>query len=84
MSTNGNKERVSGQIISVVGPVVDFEFPDGQLPDIFDAVEIPLGDGGVLVCEVQQLLGNDKVRAVAMSSTDGLRRVVDWPKRPKW
>lgn len=74
MSTNGNNERVSGQIIRVVGPVVDFEFPDGQLPDIFDAVEIPLEDGGTLVCEVQQLLGNDKVRSIAMSSTDGLRR----------
>jgi F-type H+-transporting ATPase subunit beta len=50
------------------------EFPDGHLPDIFDAVTIPLEDGGELVCEVQQLLGNDRVRTVAMSTTDGLRR----------
>ncbi|RME83898.1 MAG: F0F1 ATP synthase subunit beta [Caldilineae bacterium] len=74
MSTNGNKEKVTGRIIRVVGPVVDCEFPEGQLPDIFDAVEIPLEGGGVLVCEVQQLLGNERVRTVAMSSTDGLRR----------
>lgn len=74
MSTNGNKEKYIGHIIRVVGPVVDFEFPDGQLPNIFDAVEIPLDDGGILICEVQQLLGNDQVRSVAMSTTDGLRR----------
>ncbi len=74
MSTNETKEKIIGHIIRVVGPVVDFEFPDGKLPDIFDAVEIPLEDGRTLVCEVQQLLGNDQVRAVAMSTTDGLRR----------
>ncbi|MCO6450128.1 MAG: F0F1 ATP synthase subunit beta [Caldilineales bacterium] len=74
MSNNGNRGRSVGHIISVVGPVVDCEFPDGELPDIFDAVNIPLEGGSVLVCEVQQLLGNDKVRTVAMSSTDGLRR----------
>ncbi|NOX62380.1 MAG: F0F1 ATP synthase subunit beta [Chloroflexi bacterium] len=78
MSTNGNKKRSVGHIISVLGPVVDpvvdVEFAEGELPDIFDAVEIPLEDGGVLVCEVQQLLGNERVRTVAMSTTDGLRR----------
>jgi len=73
MSTNGNSQS-KGHIIRIVGPVVDVEFPDGHLPDIFDAVDIPLEDGGVLVCEVQQLLGNDRVRTVAMSTTDGLRR----------
>ncbi len=74
MSKNGNKKQSKGRIIRVVGPVVDVEFPDGQLPDIFDAVVIPLEGGGELVCEVQQLLGNDRVRTVAMSTTDGLRR----------
>jgi len=73
MSTNGNSQS-QGHIIRIVGPVVDMEFPDGNLPDIFDAVNIPLEDGGVLVCEVQQLLGNNRVRTVAMSTTDGLRR----------
>ena len=73
MSSNGKSHSI-GDIIRVVGPVVDVEFPDGHLPDIFDAVNIPLEDGGELVCEVQQLLGNDRVRTVAMSTTDGLRR----------
>ncbi|NOZ50383.1 MAG: F0F1 ATP synthase subunit beta [Chloroflexi bacterium] len=74
MSTNQTKEKTFGHIIRVVGPVVDFEFPDGKLPNIFDAVDIPLDNGDNLVCEVQQLLGNDQVRAVAMSTTEGLRR----------
>lgn len=73
MSTNSQSQS-KGHIIRVVGPVVDVAFPDGHLPDIFDAVNIPLEDGGVLVCEVQQLLGSDRVRSVAMSTTDGLRR----------
>ena len=73
MSTNSQSQS-KGHIIRVVGPVVDVAFPDGHLPDIFDAVNIPLEDGGVLVCEVQQLLGSDRVRTVAMSTTDGLRR----------
>ena len=77
MSTNGTNDsqaHVVGRITRVVGPVVDCEFPDGQLPNIFDAVDIPLADDGVLVCEVQQLLGNDRIRMIAMSSTDGLSR----------
>ena len=74
MSTNGNKERVSGHIVRIVGPVVDVVFPAGQLPDIFDAVEIALEGGEKLICEVQQLLGESRVRTVAMSRTEGLRR----------
>lgn len=74
MSTNGNKERVSGHIVRIVGPVVDVVFPAGQLPDIFDAVEITLDGDEKLICEVQQLLGESRVRTVAMSRTDGLRR----------
>jgi F-type H+-transporting ATPase subunit beta len=56
-----------------MGPVVDVEFPSGDLPEIYDAVAIPR-DGGQLVVEVQQHLGNDWVRCVAMDATDGLRR----------
>ncbi len=63
-----------GRIVQVLGPVVDVEYPDGVLPDIFNAVNIPLEGGNSLVCEVQQQLGNNRVRTVAMSSTDGLRR----------
>jgi F-type H+-transporting ATPase subunit beta len=56
-----------------MGPVVDVEFPSGELPEIYHAVEIPR-NGGRLVVEVQQHLGNDWVRCVAMDATDGLRR----------
>jgi len=62
-----------GRVIQVMGPVVDVEFPSGDLPEIYYAVEIPR-DGGRLVVEVQQHLGNDWVRCVAMDATDGLRR----------
>ena len=74
MSTNGTKERVSGHIVRIVGPVVDVAFPAGQLPDIFDAVEIALDGDEKLICEVQQLLGEGQVRTIAMSRTEGLRR----------
>jgi F-type H+-transporting ATPase subunit beta len=56
-----------------MGPVVDVEFPPKALPEIYHAVEIPR-NGGKLVVEVQQHLGNDWVRCVAMDATDGLRR----------
>ena len=62
-----------GRIVQVMGPVVDVEFPPDQLPEIYNALEIPR-DGKRLVVEVQQHLGNDWVRTVAMDSTDGLRR----------
>jgi F-type H+-transporting ATPase subunit beta len=56
-----------------MGPVVDVEFPPEQLPEIYNGLEIPR-DGGKLVVEVQNHLGDDWVRTVAMDSTDGLRR----------
>ncbi len=70
MATNG----ATGKIVQIIGPVVDVAFPEEELPDIYDALEIPLDDGGTLVCEVQGQLAGSWVRAVAMSSTDGLRR----------
>ncbi|MGD2207498.1 MAG: F0F1 ATP synthase subunit beta [Anaerolineae bacterium] len=62
-----------GRVVQVMGPVVDVEFPTGELPEIYDAVEIAK-NGDTLVVEVQQHLGNDWVRCVAMDATDGLRR----------
>ncbi len=66
-------EGSRGRVVQVMGPVVDVEFPSGQLPEIYDAVEIPR-DGGKLVVEVQHHLGNQWVRCVAMDATDGLCR----------
>src|SRR3954452_264652 len=63
----------TGRVIAITGPVVDIEFPAGQLPAIFNAVEIER-EGDPLVLEVQQHLGNNWVRAVAMTTTDGLAR----------
>jgi F-type H+-transporting ATPase subunit beta len=64
----------TGRVIQITGPVVDIEFPAGGLPSIFSAVEIVREGQPPLVCEVQQHLGNNWVRAVAMTTTDGLAR----------
>ncbi|MCX6135972.1 MAG: F0F1 ATP synthase subunit beta [Ignavibacteriales bacterium] len=67
-----------GKILQIIGPVVDIDFPDGKLPEILNAVTIPFtnteGEQEDLVVEVQQHLGENHVRAVAMDSTDGLVR----------
>nr|YP_009550165.1 AtpB [Tisochrysis lutea]YP_009873556.1 ATP synthase CF1 beta subunit [Isochrysis galbana]AUM82473.1 AtpB [Tisochrysis lutea]QKW88439.1 ATP synthase CF1 beta subunit [Isochrysis galbana] len=63
----------TGFISQIIGPVVDVEFPNGELPKIYSAIVIGEGDNSV-TCEVQQLLGSNKVRAVSMTSTDGLKR----------
>ena len=68
------KSGAIGKLVQVIGPVVDVEFSPEELPDIYDALEIQLDGGGRLVCEVQGQTGSGWVRAVAMSSTDGLRR----------
>jgi F-type H+-transporting ATPase subunit beta len=67
-------EQITGSVQSVIGPVVDFVFPDGKLPEIYDAVQVTMDDGFVATFEVEQQLGNNIVRAVSMGSTDGLRR----------
>jgi F-type H+-transporting ATPase subunit beta len=64
----------TGKVVEVIGAVLDIEFPAEQMPEIYNAVEIPMEGGTPLIAEVQQHLGNNWVRAVAMSSTDGLRR----------
>ena len=63
----------TGKVVQVIGPVVDVEFPPDQLPKLFNAVEIAQ-NGSRLVLEVEQHLGNNWVRCVAMDSTDGIRR----------
>jgi F-type H+-transporting ATPase subunit beta len=64
----------TGTISQIIGPVVDVEFPSGDLPKVYDAIVISGSDDTTVTCEVQQLLGNNKVRAVSMTSTDGLKR----------
>ena len=61
----------TGFISQIIGPVVDVEFPNGELPKIYNALVVSSATGDI-TCEVQQLLGNNKVRAVSMTSTDGL------------
>jgi len=63
----------TGYISQIIGPVIDVEFPSGNLPNVYNAIVVTDGDKTV-TCEVQQLLGNNKVRAVSMTSTDGLKR----------
>jgi len=66
--------RITGQVVQILGGVVDVEFPAGQLPDVYDALEVPREGQLPMVLEVQKHLGNNWVRCVAMDSTDGLQR----------
>ena len=70
--------ETSGKIIQVIGPVIDVEFEEGHLPKIYNAIRIPRtsseGKTENLIAEIQQHLGNNRVRAVAMDTTDGLVR----------
>jgi F-type H+/Na+-transporting ATPase subunit beta len=66
-----------GYVCQIIGPVLDIEFPSGNLPPIYSAIRIETADGIGNIVEVQQLLGDNKVRAVSMRSTDGLRRGVE-------
>jgi F-type H+-transporting ATPase subunit beta len=66
-----------GYVTQIIGPVLDIRFPTGNLPPIYSALEIKLEDGTSNIVEVQQLLGDNKVRAVSMRSTDGLKRGVE-------
>jgi F-type H+-transporting ATPase subunit beta len=66
-----------GYVTQIIGPVLDIKFSEGNLPPIYSAIKIPLEDGTETIVEVQQLLGDNKVRAVSMRSTDGLKRGVE-------
>jgi F-type H+/Na+-transporting ATPase subunit beta len=88
--TQGGRTQNIGRIEQVTGVVIEASFPEGQLPAIYNALEVVIADtsedaaelhelkagtnGRTLVCEVQQHLGDDRIRAVAMDSTDGLAR----------
>ncbi len=64
----------TGKVVQVVGPVIDAEFPADAVPDILDALIIDLDDGEELVLEVQQHLGENRVRTIAMDATEGIQR----------
>jgi F-type H+/Na+-transporting ATPase subunit beta len=70
-------KTATGRVIQITGAVVDIEFPAGGLPSIYNAVEIQRPGQVALTCEVQQHLGNNWVRTVAMTTTDGLARGVE-------
>jgi len=63
-----------GYVTQIIGPVLDIQFSDGNLPPIYTAIKIETEDGIGTIVEVQQLLGDNQVRAVSMRSTDGLKR----------
>ena len=74
-----------GRVVQVIGPVVDVEFEDGFLPPVYNALRIREDEsaGGQnldIIAEVEQHLGENRVRAVAMKATDGLQRGILLPK----
>ena len=71
---NTGKNSCSGKITQIISAVLDIKFTDGRLPEINEAIKIPLKDKEELVVEVAQHLGDDTVRCIAMGSTDGLVR----------
>ena len=68
------KVATEGKVSQVIGAVVDVEFPPGAQPAIFDAVEVTTEDGRKVIMEVEQAIGDNAVRCIAMDSTDGFRR----------
>ncbi|MCI8614901.1 F0F1 ATP synthase subunit beta [Parablautia intestinalis] len=71
---NTGKNSCSGKITQIISAVLDIKFTDGRLPEINEAIKIPLKDKEELIVEVAQHLGDDTVRCIAMGSTDGLVR----------
>ena len=67
-------EKHIGEVVQVIGPVLDIRFDAGHLPEINEAIKVPLKEGGALTVEVAQHLGDDTVRCIAMGPTDGLVR----------
>ncbi len=65
---------MNGFVTQIIGPVVDVEFPEGELPKIYNALKVMKSDGEAIISEVQYLIGENKARAICMTSTDGLKR----------
>src|SRR3989440_9377636 len=73
-STKARNAQKTGEIVQIIGPVLDVRFEEGELPEIYHALTVKRDNGDLVVAEVQQHLGNNWVRAVSMQTTDGLRR----------
>jgi F-type H+-transporting ATPase subunit beta len=73
--------KTNGRITQIIGPVIDATFPEGKLPSIYDALLVrrknTSGKEISVTCEVQQLLGDKTVRAIAINATDGLMRGIE-------
>jgi len=66
---------MSGFVTQIIGPVIDVEFPSGNLPKIYNALEVKKQSSNeIIIAEVQYLIGENKARAICMTSTDGLKR----------
>ena len=68
--------NANGRVVQILGGVVDVEFPEGNIPELYEAIEVEREGKDVLVLEVQKHLGNNWVRTVSMDTTDGLQRGV--------
>jgi F-type H+-transporting ATPase subunit beta len=66
--------RATGRVTQILGSVVDVDFMEGNLPDVYEALEIPRASEGPLILEVEKHLGESRVRCVSMDTTDGLQR----------
>jgi F-type H+/Na+-transporting ATPase subunit beta len=80
MNTKSTTNSNTGVVLQIIGPVMDISFPPGKMPSIYNSLVIEgkneVGEKVNVVCEVQQLLGDNVVRAISMSATDGLQRGV--------
>ncbi len=68
--------NATGRVVQILGGVVDVEFPEGQIPELYEAIEVPRPDKEPMILEVEKHLGGNWVRTVAMDATDGLQRGV--------
>ena len=66
---------MNGFVTAIIGPVIDVEFPEGELPKIYNALKVTKENSGeIIIAEVQYLIGENKARAICMTTTDGLKR----------
>src|SRR3982074_642405 len=68
------KKAKEGRVSQVIGAVVDVEFPPGEQPELFEALEVKPGSGRIVVLEVEGAIGDNVVRTIAMDATEGFRR----------